>query len=66
MRSWFQRWFDFPRGGADITLTSLALAAIFGILLNAILPGNDYEFGNDIRGDVSRGLGQNPQNSELK
>ena len=62
----FSGGLTFHVGGADITLTSLALAAIFGILLNAILPGNDYEFGNDIRGDVSRGLGQNPQNPELK
>ena len=62
----FSGGLTFHVGGADITLTSLALAAIFGFLLNAILPGNDYEFGNDIRGDVSRGLGQNPQNSELK
>ena len=29
---------------ATITLTGLAIAAILGILLNAILPGNDYEF----------------------
>ena len=62
----FSGGLTFHVGGADITLTSLALAAIFGILLNAILPGYDYEFGNVIRGDVSRGLGQNPQNSELK
>lgn len=27
-----------------ITLSGLAIAAILGILLNAILPGNDYEF----------------------
>lgn len=33
--------------GADITLTSLAIAAIAGIVLNAILPGNDYTFGSD-------------------
>lgn len=30
--------------GASITLSGLAIAAIAGILLNAILPGNDYEF----------------------
>ncbi len=30
--------------GADITLSGLAIAAIAGILLNAILPGNTYEF----------------------
>ena len=35
----------FQVGGASITLTSLAIAAIAGIALNAILPGNDYEFG---------------------
>ena len=34
----------FTIAGAHITLTSLALAAIAGILLNAILPGNDYVF----------------------
>jgi len=37
----------FQVGGASITLTGLAIAAIAGILLNAILPGNDYEFGKD-------------------
>ena len=35
-------------GGADITLTSLAIAAIAGVALNAILPGKDYEFGSDV------------------
>ena len=35
----------FTVGSATITLSGLALAAIFGIVLNAILPGNDYEFG---------------------
>ncbi len=34
----------FNIGGTAITLTGLALAAILGILLNAILPGKDYEF----------------------
>ena len=31
-------------GGATITLTALAIAAIAGILLNAILPGKDVTF----------------------
>ncbi len=31
-------------GEITITLSGLAIAAILGILLNAILPGNDYEF----------------------
>ena len=52
--------------GTDVTLTSLAIAAIAGILLNAILPGNDYEFGKNATGDISRGIGINPQNSDLK
>ena len=34
----------FTVGGAAVTLSGLAIAAIAGILLNAILPGNDYEF----------------------
>ena len=29
---------------------------IAGILLNAILPGNDYEFGKNPKGDESRGV----------
>jgi uracil permease len=31
----------FTVGSTDITLTSLAIAAVMGILLNAILPGKD-------------------------
>ena len=38
----------FHAGGTDITLTSLAIAAIAGIALNAILPGKDYHFGSDV------------------
>jgi uracil permease len=34
----------FMVGNTSITLTSLALAAIGGILLNAILPVNYYDF----------------------
>ena len=34
----------FTVAGTSITLTSLAIAAILGITLNAILPGKDYEF----------------------
>jgi len=48
----------FTIGGASITLTGLALAAIFGILLNAILPGNDYVFGTDNVGDDAANLGR--------
>ena len=38
----------FNVGGTSITLTSLAIAAIAGIALNAILPGKDYQFGSDV------------------
>ena len=34
----------FAIAGVNINLSGLAIAAIVGILLNAILPGNDYEF----------------------
>ena len=43
----FKNGLTFTIGGTTITLTGLALAAIFGILLNAILPGNDYTFGEN-------------------
>ena len=36
----------FVVAGASITLSGLAIAAILGIVLNAILPGNSYEFGS--------------------
>ena len=40
----FSDGLTFTVGGTSVTLTSLAIAAILGILLNAILPGKDYEF----------------------
>ncbi|MBQ8974950.1 MAG: uracil-xanthine permease [Oscillospiraceae bacterium] len=43
----FTSGITFKIGGASITLTSLAIAAIAGIVLNAILPGKDYEFGKE-------------------
>ena len=39
--------------GYSFTLSGLAIAAIVGILLNAVLPGNDYEFGKDLEGDTA-------------
>ena len=44
----FSGGLTFTVGSAHITLTSLAIAAIAGIALNAVLPGKDYEFGADI------------------
>lgn len=46
----------FTIGKVTITLTSLAIASIVGIILNAILPGNDYEFGVDRKGDENTGI----------
>ncbi len=42
----FSDGLTFTVGSTDITLTSLAIAAIAGIVLNAIIPGKDYEYGN--------------------
>ena len=47
----------FMVGDAAITLTGLAIAALCGVILNAILPGNDYEFGSSVSGDKSADLG---------
>ena len=44
---------SFAIAGVSINLSGLAVAAIAGILLNAILPGKDYEFGTDQKGDTS-------------
>ena len=43
----------FTVGTATISLSGLAVAAITGIALNAILPGKDYEFGHDQKGDTA-------------
>ena len=48
----FSSGITFSVAGTSITLTGLAIAAIAGIILNAILPGKDYEFGES--GDEHR------------
>ncbi len=53
----FSAGITFTVGGVAIKLTSLAIAAIAGVTLNAILPGNTYEFGSDAKGDGSANLG---------
>lgn len=52
----FSNGLSFTSGGTTVTLTALAIAAIAGILLNMILPGNDYEFGVNESGDENRGI----------
>ena len=42
-----------PVGAVTIKLSGLAVGAIAGIVLNAVLPGKDYEFGADDQGDKS-------------
>ena len=54
----FSSGITFTVAGTSITLTGLAIAALAGILLNAILPGNDYEFGVNPEGDQNRGIHQ--------
>ena len=39
------------------SLSGFAVAALAGIFLNAVLPGNDYEFGKGAPGDVSVNFG---------
>ncbi|MEF9970809.1 MAG: uracil-xanthine permease family protein [Oscillospiraceae bacterium] len=43
----------FQVGSATINLSGLAVASIVGIVLNAVLPGKDYVFGTDVKGDTS-------------
>ena len=47
----------FQLGGVNIQLSGLAIAAIVGIVMNAILPGKDYEFGANEQGDISVNFG---------
>ncbi len=60
----FSGGLTFVVGGTAITLTGLAIAAIAGILLNAILPGNDYVFGSNPEGDQNRGVDMRPNLKE--
>lgn len=57
----FSSGLTFTIGSVSITLTGLAVAAIAGIILNIILPGNDYEFGVNAEGDKNRGVSINPK-----
>ncbi|MBQ6564635.1 MAG: uracil-xanthine permease [Clostridia bacterium] len=49
---------SFMVGSVNISLSGLAVASIVGVLLNAILPGNDYVFGKNTTGDTSMDLGR--------
>lgn len=41
----------------SVSLSGLAVAALVGIVLNAVFPGRDYEFGKNLRGDIAVNLG---------
>ena len=56
----FSGGLTFTVAGTSVTLTGLAIAALAGIILNAILPGKDYQFGEDSNADANRGLDMNP------
>ena len=60
----FSNGLTFTIAGTSVTLTSLSIAAIAGILLNAVLPGNDYHFGKDPGIDSNRGLDMKPNLNE--
>ncbi len=44
---------QIPIGSVTISFSGLAVGALVGIILNAILPGKDYEFGTDEKGDTA-------------
>jgi uracil permease len=56
---------SFNIGQTTISLSGLAVAALVGIILNAILPGKDYEFGASKSGDMTVDFGSDdrPRNS---
>ena len=47
----------FAVGPVAISLSGLAVAAVTGIVLNAVLPGKDYEFGTNHQGDTAVNFG---------
>ena len=51
---------SFQVAEVSITLSGLAIASILGIVLNAILPGNDYEFDK-----VDSESAENPMNMQV-
>ena len=44
-------------GSVTLSMSGLAIAALVGIILNAILPGMDYEFGANEKGDTAVNFG---------
>ncbi|MBQ8622039.1 MAG: uracil-xanthine permease [Oscillospiraceae bacterium] len=48
---------NIPLGSVTISLSGLAVAALVGIFMNAVLPGKDYEFGANEQGDTAVNFG---------
>ena len=48
---------QIPLGSITVSLSGLAVAALVGIGMNAVLPGKDYEFGANEQGDTSVNFG---------
>ena len=46
-----------PVGSVTISMSGLAVAALVGIFMNAVLPGKAYEFGTNEQGDTSVNFG---------
>ena len=44
---------SFSIGSITVTLSGLAMAALVGVIMNAVLPGKDYEFGANEQGDTA-------------
>ena len=44
---------SFAIGSVTVTLSGLAMAALVGVIMNAVLPGKDYEFGSNEQGDTA-------------
>ena len=57
---------SFSIGGITISLTGLAVGALVGIILNAILPGKDYVFNTDGNIQVSSQTSNEKENIKIK
>ena len=57
---------SFSVGAVNIKLSGLAVGALAGIILNAFLPGNDYEFGTNQLGDTSVNFQQGIERAGMK
>jgi len=53
---------SFTIGATTVSLSGLAIAALVGIIMNAVLPGNTYEFGKNRRADLTVHFGGGTRN----